>query len=252
MINWNGTSSDDLHLYVERYPDQLKPAKKINTVSVPGRNGDLIFEEDAYENVIQTYDVYISAETSKLPAAAKAVASWLYAPKGYARLQDDYDTGTFRLAHYSGQTNIENVFNRFGRATLEFNCKPQRFLVNGEADVLLSGNSGTITNPTGVNAKAFPAKPYIRTTNTVTGGSRFSLTVNDRTLIVDVPQSGDKRIAIDSEIQNVYEVDSSGAIIGNLNNYASGDFPILDGESSQVLNWQGTYSIYLTPRWWTL
>lgn len=233
MINWNGTSSDDLHLYVEKYPDQLKPAKKINIVSVPGRNGDLIFEEDAYENVIQSYDVYISAETPKLPAAAKAVASWLYAPKGYARLQDDYDTDTFRLAHYSGQTNIENVFNRFGRATLEFNCKPQRFLTSGELITTLT-SAGNIVNPT-----AFESLPLIK----ITGDGRINLNIGGQVIIIDID---DEDITLDSETQNAYK----GTV--NLNNKVAGAYPKLVG-GTNAISWEGDVTkIEITPRWWTL
>lgn len=40
------------------------------------------------------------------------------------------------------------IFNLYGRATLEFNCKPQRFLNSGDTAQTISTSGGTITNPT--------------------------------------------------------------------------------------------------------
>ena len=77
MIFWNGKSSDDVRVIVERYPNRMIPARKIETISVPGRNGDLLIVQDAWENYTQSYDIYISAEREKLPLMAHAAARWL-------------------------------------------------------------------------------------------------------------------------------------------------------------------------------
>ena len=67
MIFWAGRSSDDVHVVVERYPSVKLAGRKLDTQPVPGRNGDLLFLQDAYQNYVQAYSIYISAERMRLP-----------------------------------------------------------------------------------------------------------------------------------------------------------------------------------------
>ena len=234
MIFWAGKSSDDVNVFVEHYPKPARPAKKYSTVSVPGRNGDLLYEEGAYENYMQPYDIYISAEKTKLPAAAKAVAEWLYAPSGYQKLTDGYEPDVFRLAFFTGPADIENILNMFGRATIEFNCKPQRFLISGEEETRYF-SSTTIKNPT-----AFAALPLI----TVYGSGEGALNVAGTVVNFN---SIDESIVLDCETENAFKG------VTNLNNTISApEFPKLyAGENA--ISWSGGIeSIRITPRWWTL
>lgn len=234
MIFWAGKSSDDVNTFVEHYPSQIRPAKKYNKTSVPGRNGDLIFEEGVFENYIQPYDIYISAEKTKLPGAAKAVAEWLYAPKGYQKLEDSYDPDVFRLAFFSGPADIENILNIFGRATVEFDCKPQRFLVSGE-EATRYFSATTITNPT-----AFTSLPLI----TVYGSGAGALNIGGTVVNFN---SIDESIELDCETENAYKG------VTNLNNtIAAPSFPKLVAGANEISWSGGIESVRITPRWWTL
>ena len=138
MIYWAGRSSDDVHVIVERYPSVTLAGRKMDTQAVPGRNGDLLFEQNAYQNYIQAYEVYMSAERIRLPRAMREVANWLCGPSGYQKLEDDYDVETYRRAYFAGPLDVESIMHRFGRATIEFSCQPQRFLRAGDQTVELS------------------------------------------------------------------------------------------------------------------
>ena len=131
MIWWHGKSSDDVHVIVERCPDVIVPSRKHEKISITGRSGDLLVEQDAYENVLQRYEIYVSAEAPRLPTISHTVVEWLMV-KGYQRLEDSYWLDTFRMASYTGGTEIANILNRYGRATIEFDCKPQRFYKSGD------------------------------------------------------------------------------------------------------------------------
>ena len=124
---WNNRPSADVGVVVERFPDQPGPARRMQTVKVAGRNGDLLIDMGAWDNYQQVYRVYFNAERRKTPAAARAVRAWLQGPRGYCRLEDDYDPDIFRMAYYAGPADIENIMNKYGRAVLRFTCKPQRF-----------------------------------------------------------------------------------------------------------------------------
>lgn len=233
MIFWNGKSSDDLNVFVEHFPSQSRAAKKYSRISVPGRNGDLIFEEDSFENEIQPYEIYISAKEQKLPFAARKVSEWLFSAKGYQRLVDSYDPDVFRLAFFSGPLDVENILNMFGRATIEFDCKPQRFLVSGEEETRYFA-AAKITNPT-----AFTALPLITVYGNGTGALNIGGTVVNFLSI-------DESIDLDCETQNAFKG------VTNLNNTISApEFPKLFGGENEISWSGGIESIRITPRWWT-
>lgn len=237
MIVWDGISSNARRVIVERTPNRVIPRRKFEVVSVPGRNGDLTFLQNAWENYDQPYEVYLSAEDVKLPRIAHGAAMWLAGPVGYARLMDDYDPDVYRLARFDGPFDIESVLNRFGRGTISFNCKPQSFLLSGE-NLITPINGMKLVNPTG-----FTALPLI----TITGSGAGSLQVGGYVLTVLAAAGADYTIMLDAETQNAYFGTA------NLNQFVACDeFPKLDRGESQI-SWSGGISgVTIVPRWWTL
>ena len=231
MIYFNGKSSDDLGVFVEKCAPRPLPLRKFEKVSIPGRNGDIIYAEDAFENVQQSYEVYLSAKRKKIHNAARAVAQWLCVP-GYKKLEDSYDPYVFRMAAFYGGTEIENILNEFGRATLTFDCCPQRFLKIGDYREALE-NGQKLVNPTG-----FAALPVLFV-NCSDGGT---LHVGDDELTID-GYTGE--ITIDSMEMDCYSDDD------NLNEYVSGPFPKLSGETE--ITWEGGITaVQIIPRWFEL
>lgn len=229
MIWWHGRSSDDVGVIVEKYPEVIVPRRKQEKVSVPGRSGDLIFEQDAYENYTQRYEVYVSAEHPRLTTISHTVAEWLMV-KGYQKLEDSYWLDTFRLACYSGGTNIENILNRFGRAEIEFDCKPQRFYKSGSYAIEMT-NGQKLWNPS-----QFTAKPLI----VITGSGAGTISDGTNTLTLT-----DCDVTIDCDLMQIYKGTT------NKNSVGSGAFLALDREST--ITWDGGITaVSLTPRWWTI
>lgn len=231
MIFWNGRSSDEFGLYVEYYPPRPVPERKVERVSVPGRSGDIFFPQDAFSNVKQSYDIYISAEARGLPIIADPIVAWLSVP-GYARLEDNYDPEIYRMAMFVGGIDITNIINCFGRATITFDCMPQRWLKSGEIPQHFT-NAGALVNPTGMKAL-----PLI----TVSGSGAGTLTVGDDTLTL----SDCNGIVLDSEAQNAYRGTE------NMNATVSGDFPVLKAGQTTISWAGGITSIKIVPRWWNL
>ncbi len=235
MIFWAGISSDDVHVVVERYPGVELAGRKLDTQSVPGRNGDLLFPQNAYQNYVQAYEIYVSAERIRLPRAMREVANWLCGPVGYQKLEDSYDVETYRRAYFAGPLDVESILHRFGRATIEFNCQPQRFLRVGDLAVQ-AAQGQVLLNPT-----AFAALPLI----TVTGTGAGTLTVGDVTVTINSMPRG--VIVLDSDTQNAYY----GAF--NLNSTVSApEFPTLPAGESAVRWTGGITGVEIIPRWWTL
>ena len=231
MIWYHGISSDDVRVVVERCPDVLLPVRKQEKISVPGRSGDILIQQDAFENVTQRYEIYISAEKPRLPTIANKVAEWLLVP-GYNRLEDSYWLDSFRLAAYTGGAEIANILNRFGRATIEFDCMPQRWLKSGEHAVHIAAAT-EIVNPT-----PYAAAPIIRVNGSAAAGV---LSIGGATLQLDRCDG----ILLDCQNEDATR---NGE---NFNLSVSGDYPLLGGSSAISFS-GGIASLDITPRWYTL
>lgn len=236
MIQFHGVNSRTLGVIVEQYPVRPIPQRKHEVFSVPGRSGDVIVEEAAWENVNQSYDIYLSAERRGLPLVSAQVVRWLM-QSGYKRLEDDYNPDIYRLAVFLGPQDLQNILNEFGRATITFTCKPQRFLKSGETAV--TPESGTaLTNPTG-----YPAKPLI----TVSGNGSGTLTIGSATLTISDITDG---MVLDCEEHEAYA--ESGGVVSNLNTAVSGEYPIL-GDGDSAVSWTGGVTgLSIIPRWYEL
>ena len=146
-ITWNGVSSDTIGVIVERIPNRYVPTRRFSPQQVAGRNGNILLVDKSFPNVEQEYEVYLSAEAQGLPSVARACAEWLMGPDGYCRLQDSYDTTVYREAFLMGGYDLENILNKFGRCTITFSCKPQKYLLTGDTPISIP--AGTTTTYTG-------------------------------------------------------------------------------------------------------
>ena len=240
-IFYNGQSSDDFRLIVEEYPVRTIPRKRYEEVSVPGRSGTVIFDEECYENVLRRYKCFISCETTKLYSALLRITEWLHGAGGkYATLQDDYDDGVFMKAYYAGGTEVESVMDRHGRLELEFNCKPFKYTIEGQSQVTVT-NGGKLTNPT-MN----DSFPLIYVKMTTTGTAQLNIGDYHATIISPTPVE----LIIDSETQNCYSPDL--ATNYNMLLTLSDGFPKLKPGDNTV-TWTGTISeVKVTPNYYYL
>ena len=228
----------DFDMHVERYPKQIGARRRSNTVSVPGRNGDLHFLEDAFDNYTQPYECYFHGSLP-MPEQAHGVKTWLLRSGSYQRLEDTYDPKYFRLASFLGPIDIENTLNKYGRCTVLFDCAPQSFLKSGEYPVPFDA-PGILVNPT-----EFAALPLI----TVYGSDAGSVTIGNRTVTI---KSIEDRIVLDCDLQHAYR-QTGEAAPENMNAHISApEFPkLLAGENP--ISWTGGIErIEIIPRWWTL
>lgn len=235
VVIFNGQSSLDYGIQVEHPPDYQLPSRDFETVHVPGRNGDLIIDKGSFQNVTRTYEIGFGNLRRNFAEMANAVSEWLNSASGYARLEDSYEPEYYRMAAFCDTEQIENVLWHAGRVTVDFNCKPQRFLKSGEETVRLD-TIGVLRNPTGF--AALPCVTAYGSGSGVLGIEGYTVTISDI----------DGSIVIDSDIQDAY----SGTTNRNADITLSNGFPRLSpGENS--ITWSGgiTY-VEVVPRWWTI
>lgn len=224
MITFNGTSSDSIGVIVERIPNRFIPTRRFLEQEVAGRNGNVLIADRSFPNVMQEYEVYLSAESQGLPSVARACAEWLCTPTGYAVLTDSYDTSVFREAFLVDGFNVENSLNKFGRCTITFSCKPQKFLLTGQT----STTDTTIVNPT-----PFEAKPLL----TVSGSGTIAINGTEIEVLETVSD-----FDIDCETMNADDNTKIFCL----------EFPVLTAGTNTITKDSTITVLEITPRWWTL
>lgn len=230
-FTYNGKSSALFGLLVNNVTNFGSPSRVVEKIQVPYRNGDLLIDTGAYNNYIVTYDVALITNTI---ANTRAIASWLLSPQGYCELTDTYNANEFRMAAYYDELSFEmEHLNRYGRCTISFDCKPQRYLNSGTTATTITNGSQTFNNPTN-----FEARPLL-----VIAGNGTA-TVNGTSITV-ADNAGDT-ITIDCETMQCYRGTT------NMNGSVTmADFPVLSPGNNTVTLGTAT-SIKVTPRWWQL
>ena len=153
-VNWGslifgGVDSSEYGIYLSGEGVYNAPERAVEVVDVPGRNGSVIIDQGHWNNIEVVYKAGVfgaNQETfsEKLSAFRNAILS----QTGYQRLSDTYHPEEFRMGAYvSGLEVSPASYNRHGEFELIFNCKPQRWLVDGDLPIPL--NSGDVLqNPT--------------------------------------------------------------------------------------------------------
>lgn len=179
VITFNGVTSKELGIEVESFPTYEFPEREYDVLSVPGKNGDVYIDKGSYKNVPGKYELAIGSHEITQPYLAEKLVSWLTSSKGYCRLEDSYYPEIYRMALYKKSGSISNIMNHGGRLTVEFECKPQKFLKTGELTTTFT-QSGTITNPTNQ-----PAKPLLK----ISGRGNGVININGHVVNLDLLES---------------------------------------------------------------
>lgn len=239
---FNGISAADMGLVVERHPVQHAPRKRIASISIPGRSGDLHQWDGAFDNFTQSYICWF--KNSPVALQAHKIKEWLLSAPASARLEDTYDATVFHLATYAGPMDIENVLNRFGRCTVTFDCAAPAYLKLGENAMGIIG-SGNLYNPT-----PWPSKPLIVVKCTDKLGGVIH--IGDRAVNVLFKNMQTDRLYIDCDIQEAWEI-VDGAEVPTNAVIGSAEYPVIEpGQNAVTLSGVGISEVTIYPRWYTL
>ena len=243
VITYDGVASTNYGIVVSEAPVFERPNRKQTIITVPGRNGSVIFQDDAWEDVIRSYNVWLSENVTEdsggdmsgyLVEYVDAYQEFLNSRKGYLRLTDNFEPDVYRLAYYSGGDSFSNEMTQYGRATLRFTCRPERFLISG-LDAVNVANGDTLTNPT-----LFASKPLI---HIEASNKTISVSIGGKTITAEVADY----INIDCERMNAYRLP-----VENRNDKISGSFPTIPS-GSNTIGITGTYTkVEITPNYFTI
>lgn len=144
----DGESSKDYGVYITGEAVYNAPERDVEMISIPGRSGAFALDRGRFENIEVTYPAGIFADNeTDFAEAISEFRNYLCSRRGYCRLMDDYNPNEFRMAIYKSGLEVEPAQLKAGEFEIVFDCKPQRFLTEGETPITV-GDGSMITNPT--------------------------------------------------------------------------------------------------------
>ena len=226
----DGVDSREYGIYLSKAISLGGASPILDTTQVPGRSGELVSYDGGYQNVSFQAECFVTGE--RIGAALSRVAQWLLGSRGYRRLEFPWEDG-YRLGYVTQGPETEARAKILRTFELEFSCKPQVFLYQGEREIT-AVNGGKIYNDW------MPSLPKI----TVEGSGAGSLTVGDITVTL---KDIDEYITLDSDIQDAFR----GTANKN-STVTAPEFPVLQtGEN--IISWSGGVTgVTILPRWWHL
>ena len=179
-VMYNGTDLRTLGLYTNGNKVFSSPEKNYTKISIPGRSGDLYIWDGTYKNIKVSYSSIIlptpifnsTSFESKFRQNVTAIKTALLSANDYVKIEDTYNPNEFRLGVFEGPLDIDATLLSAGKATLTFNCRPERFIIDPsqyevrectEAASSIYKFDYKITNTTGFESKPIFILPTYNT-----------------------------------------------------------------------------------------
>ena len=149
-IIFGGVDSSDYGIYISGEGVYNAPERSVELVNVPGRNGAIVLDQGRYNNIKVTYPAMVlEADQEHFRERLSEFRNAILSQKGYQRLEDSYHPDEFRMGVYHDGLEVSDILTlaRGGNFELIFDCKPQRWLSDGDIPVPVSSGS-VLQNPT--------------------------------------------------------------------------------------------------------
>lgn len=234
-FTFKGVNSLSYYVYVVSKNVYDAAERDITFQSIAGRSGDLLVDNGRFKNVQIKYDcVAIPRDKIQIDEKTRIIKGWLQSETGYFALKDTFNQNFFRLACATGEIAFDEMYNGIAKGTINFNCKPYLYSIEGQKTVTLS-EPDTI-----YNAFAFGSVPYLK----IYGNGAGTLTINGTPFrILNI----DTYVEIEGETGDAMK---DGIDCNSLVNY---DYApeLIPGENR--IEWGGGITkIEIIPRWRTL
>ena len=132
------------------------PARKGESISIPGRNGAIWVDDGAWENILVTYPCWMA---EGFDDRVDEFRGWLASHSDkYYRITDTYHPDEYRLGRFAGEFSATpGTRNKSGRFDVVFDCDPRRFYgtdLEYRNEYVTTSAASTVTytfnNPSGV------------------------------------------------------------------------------------------------------
>lgn len=235
-FTFNGVSSADLKLFIQKLPARPVPKQRQQTYVVPGRSGSLHVTDGAFDSVVVSIDCVVT-DLSQTPVICQAL-------QGSGKLwHSGMATGYYYQATVINTSDLVRMSSKWRSFQVQFECQP--FLYYPTYTVTHDNHNSGFESHIGT---AF-ARPKI----VVYGNGNLSFSISRQeisgstTTVTYTVNNVSSSVTIDAETFTVYK-----GTTNKLPDFSStdGDFPLL----SPYLNVfpslpQSTTKIEITPNW---
>ena len=223
-FTFKGVDSREMGVIVTAMPETVRAERRIESITVAGRNGSLHTDEGVYESYDRTMECALIKR-----ARLDEITAWLV---GSGEMTFSTEPDKVYRVTIANKISIAQMMRVFQKFQVILDTQPFKYSVNALSDTL------DITAPTTIrNSGTVYSEPLI----TVYGSGDITLTING----ADFPLYGvEESITIDSEMMEVFK--------GNANQngkYGGVDFPRFEVGQNEI-RWTGNVSkIKIQPRW---
>ena len=223
-FKFNGIDSRSLGIIVTKMPETIRPERRMESITIPGRNGSLHTDESVYESYDRTMECAI-----KKRANLDEIAAWFV---GSGKMTFSTEPDKVYYVTISNKISIAQMMRTFQRFMVTMDTQPFKYNVNARDDTRVLTAPSIL-----VNGGSVYAQPII----TVYGNGDITLTING----VDFPLYGvEESITIDSERMEVFK----GNVSQN-SKYGGMTFPRLEVEENTI-SWTGDVTeVEIVPCW---
>lgn len=223
-FTFKGIDSREMGVIVTAMPETVRAERRIESITVAGRNGSLHTDEGVYES----YDRTMGCALIKR-AKLDEVTAWLV---GSGEMTFSTEPDKVYRVTIANKISIAQMMRVFQKFQVVLDTQPFKYSVNATGDAL------ELTAPTTIrNSGTVYSEPLI----TVYGSGDITLTING----ADFPLYGvQESITIDSEMMEVFKEDTN-----QNGKYGGVDFPRFEVGKNEI-SWTGNVSkIKIQPRW---
>lgn len=229
-FNFGGKNSyDDFGILISKRPSIPSPKRRVNTINIPGRNSNLIFDEKTYEDIILTVECSVK-DKQNLVNKIDDIKAWLF-ETGQSDLTFSFQSERKYIAQVVNAIDFKHIYKYFGEFPIIFNCRPFKYAV--ENNMLNIIETGTKVS----NIGTIESEPVI----TIYGSGDIVFKINQQEISL---KGITEKVILNSVIQDCY--DDKG---NNLNDKMSGGFlKLKPGEN--IIEWSGNVTkLEVLPNW---
>lgn len=153
-LRFGNVNSLDYGIYITGEAIYNAPERDVEMVEIAGRNGALTLDKGRWKNIEVTYTAgTFGDDQTDFATKVRNFRNALTSQLGYVRLSDTYNDNEYRLGVFKSVFEVDAVsYKRAGEFQIVFDCKPQRFLMSGEASQDITSGQD-LYNSTGYDAQ---------------------------------------------------------------------------------------------------
>ena len=214
---FNGINSKDLGIRIERHNNFSTTQRVVERVKVQGRTGEIIIDDNSYENIIFEYEFILDCKGSDLASKSEQISKWLHNDYTYKTLTFSNSNKVYN-AVVINKIDISRMFKTFGKALVTFeayevsSAKEKNILKVDTEAIYINNNNMTL-------------KPIIK----VIGEGDCSISINNQEVKL---KDLEGQMVIDCYNLDCYKEEDNKLI--NCNNKMTGMFPKLEVGENKI------------------